>query len=87
MGNQIEKWVTVQEEYASLVKGLFDKLTNQVVSFSGSNSKFVIAPVERMLSLQGGYFSVLINTSDRFMKETTRLMKNGIEGVFSSFGD
>lgn len=66
---------------------LFGRLPNEAVSFWRGNPKFVNNYLEGIFALEKDYASVVMNTSDRFMKEALTIMKKGIDGTFSSFND
>jgi hypothetical protein len=84
MNNQIEQWVSVQEEYTTHMRETFDK---EAVNFWNGNLKFVNSPVEKMIAIQKDYSNVFINTSDTLMKGAFTVMKDGIDMAFSSFND
>jgi hypothetical protein len=84
INSQIDRWISVQEEYTNLIKDIFDRLPNKEVTFWNGDSKLASAHIEKMISSQKDYSNIVMNTSDRFMKEAFALMKKVIERTFPS---
>jgi len=86
INNQIEQWISAQESYATLMRELLERFPTESVNFWGT-PKLVTKHGEKIIALQKDYSSVVMNTSDRFMKEALTLMRSGINRVFSSFNN
>jgi hypothetical protein len=83
INNQIDKWAAIQESYATLMRELLEKIPAGAVSSRSGNPKFASDYVEKLVALQRDYSRVVMNTSDRFVKEAHKLMKNVIDMAFS----
>jgi hypothetical protein len=71
ISSQVEQSLAMQDKYTTVMKELFGRFPfpTEAFSFWAGESKSTTNPVEKMMALQKDYFNLLINTSDRFMKE------------------
>jgi hypothetical protein len=87
INRRTEEWMRLQEESTKLTKEPFGRFPTEMFNFWSGNSKFINSHVEKIIAFQRDYSQTVMNTSDKLMKETLGLMKNGIDRVFSSFSE
>jgi hypothetical protein len=87
MKEQAEVWARMHEESTKPMREPFGRFQTDAGNFWGGNSMFINTHVEKMITFQKEYSHAVINTSDKFMKETLGLMKNSINKIFWSFNE
>lgn len=85
INRQAEELGRLQGESAKLIREPFERFPTEAVNFWNSHSRFIDSHAERIIAFHRDYSQVLINTSDKFMKETIGLIKNSIDRIFGSF--
>jgi hypothetical protein len=70
----------LQEESTKLMREPFGRFPTEAVNFWNSHSKLINSHAERIIAFHRDYSQVLINTSDKFMKETIGLIKTVLTG-------
>ena len=87
INTQSEEWRRLHEESTRLVRETFERFPAEAVNFWNTHSRFIDSHAGKIIAFHKDYSQVLINTSDKFMKETIGLIKNSIDRIFGSFNE
>ncbi len=87
MKEQAEVWARVHEESTKLMREPFGRFQTDAGNLWSGNSTIKNTHLEKIITFQKNYSHAVINTLDKFMKETLGLMKNSIDRIFWSFNE
>jgi len=84
---QAEEWARVHEESTKLMREPFGRFPTEMVNLWNVHSKLTNNHAEKIIAFQKDYSQGVMNTSDKFIKETLGLIKNSIDRIFGSFNE
>lgn len=80
---QSEQLLAAQKEYyTTLTTEIVERFSTEAVNFWNDNSR---NHPERVISFQKDFSNVVINTSDRFMKEALLFMEKSVDKTLANF--
>ncbi len=83
VSSQVDQWMAMQEGCMALTRDLLEKFPAEIVKFWNENFKTVGGHLDKILVLQKDYPGVLMETSHKFTRDASEVMKDALEKAFS----